>query len=81
MPTQTFQCSTTQFASLRTQLAASGITVPDSNSGQISGDGIVAGYVYDGEKSLVVTGISKTGWLPTWSQVFDSIQDHLNASA
>lgn len=80
MPTITLPATSAQFTSLRTQLAASGIIVPDGNTGTITGHGITASYTFDG-KSLVVTAVSKTGWLPTWSQVFDDIQDHLNASA
>lgn len=78
MPSKSFACNPAQFASLRQQLAASGITVPEGNSGQITGDGITANFTFDGG-TLTVTGVSKSGWLPTWSMVFEQIQQHISS--
>lgn len=79
MPVKPFACTQLQFDALRSQLEASHITVPDAPVGQIYGDGIVLAYTFDG-KTLTVTGVSKTGWVPTWGMIFDEIQKHLNTS-
>lgn len=77
---QTFTCNAAQFQSLKAQLIAEGVAVPDGNSGTIdSGMGFKISYDWNGADSLDATVISKTCWLPTTTQIFDQLQAHLNA--
>jgi hypothetical protein len=72
---QSFTATPDQIASLRNQLYAEGVTLPDGNSGQITGDGITANFSYDGT-TLTVTIIDKPWYIPA-SMIFDKIQSHL----
>ena len=78
---KTYTCTAAQFASLRSQLVAEGITVPEGNGGIIdSGTGFkMQFYFLPDSQTLQLQILDKTCWLPTASQIWDQMQSHLNS--
>lgn len=73
-----FTATPAQIASLRKQLAANNIAIPDGNSGLITGHGITMSFSYDGTANLSVTILNKP-WIPTASMIWEELQNHLNS--
>ena len=69
---KTYSLSPQQFSALRTRLLELGVTLPDGNQGNISYQGIVLSYAYDGTGTLALDVVKKPMFVPAsliWEKV------------
>ena len=87
MPSKALPCTPAEFQTLLAALPQEGCVLSDEmkdtnllETGTVTNGTTVMSYRYDGT-TLTVTGVSKTSWLPTWSQIFAMLETHLTPAS
>lgn len=85
MPSRSIPCSPSQFQDILAALPQEGCVITGQRiagggceAGTVTNGGTVMSYSFDGT-TLTVTGVSKTAWWPTWDQIFNMLQTHMEA--
>lgn len=86
MLSKSIPCAPSEFLALLATLPQEGCVLsnelkqsePYFESGTVTNGGTVMSYSYDGI-TLIVIGVSKTAWIPTWNQIFAMLETHLTS--